>query len=367
MNVIYVAKRRLGGIDNILPVLMELKTRFKPNIIIAFPDRKHMEEVKRYHHIWEALESIGAEFYVMRDMNVIRFLFRIACRRNVFVKNSDILPYHKLFMRIVKNISVTTEVKVFITPQSVEAYTAKAIFDKKERSYWEWVLKPLPRGLCFMSTEPGTDAIPLGYVRRLPEWEKFVESHLPYRDDKYCVLLISALEGERFGDPFHSIDLLVDILLALRSLDIHVVIKPHVITDMQKLRNVLATMDLRNYSIDYGHPHIVCQQAYFVISYTYSHTQFDTFYSGVPVVLYSKYPEGLVEEMGGCEGGTSCDYLVQDIESLNYALDRLTKTLHRPQRNPIFIDENYPVTPQSTWDCWQILLGHSELFRGEKG
>ncbi len=124
-NLIYLCKNKLLGIDRILPILMEIKARH-PNISITiiFVNDKQMEDIKRNHNIWKAIQLMDSHSYAIRSQNGLVTLFRLAkfilsCafKNNIIIRNADVLPLHKITMKILRKISIMTEIKAYLSVQ----------------------------------------------------------------------------------------------------------------------------------------------------------------------------------------------------------------------------------------------------------
>lgn len=300
-NLIYASKYKLVGIDGILPLLMETKAKIpNVNIIVLFPDAKHMREIRRNYHIWQALEEIGAEFYVMRDgyksfWNIAKFLWRVSLNKNTLIKNADVLPKHKWFMHILTLISKTTEIKAFTANNTLESYTLSKIYDDfyhninnvqvmEKREYYDYYISTCSRDIlksaCNINV-PKSKFQKLGYLRKLPEWTGFMnreKDKLPYSDRKYFVIYLSGTAPETMlGIENYYLTLLYDILTTLKKYnsDILTVFKPHIVSDMEYFKTFLKQTGYQNYIIDYAHPMIMACNAQFVLAYMYSMTLFD--------------------------------------------------------------------------------------------
>lgn len=388
-NIIYTCKYKLIGIDNIIPLLLELHARYAfLNFIIVFPDRFHYIEIKRNYLIWKALQSINAKSVVMQRDNVMtsgislaKLALRMVFRKNVVIKNSEVLPRHESFMALIKKLSCTDEVFAMISNQTLEAYH---LFElgyslrpgkKTERKrlnefYYDYYISSLDQAnlLSIYRTKIESEKfMKIGYHRRLPSWTAFMENEIPALDrfgDPYFVFYLTGISGNRLGldEPDYSV-LLIEALEVLKKYNgnIKTVFKPHIITAMDEFHEILGRVGYDNYVIDYGHPMVLAQKAKFVFAYTYSSVLFDAYYMGKPVALYTQYDPRLYELLGRqSEGGTACDFFVhRDPQQMESVLDLLIRTEVTVERSPEFIRNNFPVTGEAFWSKWNHLLGSS--------
>ena len=122
-NLIYLSCHKLYGIDRMSMIFLELKARYpKTNIIFILRSDKQKKEFMLQTDMWPMIiDRLGATIYVMRGKThlvtvwrVLRFLVQIAFRRNIICQDSEAFPCHKLTMKVVKKISNTTEVKMYM-------------------------------------------------------------------------------------------------------------------------------------------------------------------------------------------------------------------------------------------------------------
>ncbi len=385
-NVFYACKYKLIGIDGILPILMELEKRFTNiNIIIIFPDEFQYFEIKKNYHIWKGLEKINAKFFVTKKGNKIitaMSLFKIALkmifRKNIIIKNSDILPKHSQFIRFIKKLSSTKEIYAVISNQTIESYHLFRLghglsslnnnkplkINKIDFDYCiSSPIKSILNSIYGLVVEKKR-FFKIGYARRLPEWTAFMQREsekLDMYSDNYFVFYLTGISGNRLGldEPEYS-ELLIEALTVLKKFnkDIQTVFKPHIITAMDEFVEILDKIDYKNYIIDYAHPMIMAQKAKFAFAYTYSSTLFDAYFAGKPVILYTKYDPRLFELLNGkSEGGDACDYFIhRDPEKLDHILRKAISGDLTVSRDSAFIDENFPETSKDFWDFWKIVI-----------
>ena len=354
VNVIVVNKQKLIALDALLPVLMEMKSRYGDDIGIKLimPDRDNYDDVEKNYHIIKAVEEFGGELvHQPRGSRLklyfwtISFFLSLMFRKNFFFTGGGCLLKHRSFMKLLKKFSSTVECWYnFLTPSPD--------FIKNLRIHREYMneksgdvvhSKPTRRMLYdyFISSMPydavediAPDIVPeerfieVGYVRALPAWEKFVEREadiwlkkaFPGEErKKYCLYILStfAKRIECYDEP-EILELFKETVVVLRDAGVHIVFKPHIITDMKLFEKTIRELKVVDYTVDYAHPMVLSRNASFVIGNAYSNTMYEAFYQDVPVVEYASYDEELCRRYGGTSsGGRCCDFfIVRDGEKL---------------------------------------------------
>ena len=127
---------------------------------------------------------------------------------------------------------------------------------------------------------------------------------------------------------------------------IKTVFKPHSITDLGKIREILDKVGYSNYVIDYSHPMVLSSNAKFVFGNVFSSIMCMAYYLGKPTVEYAQYDPELLERIGGQSlGGKFCDFFInRNRQKLDEVLHRLINGGIEVKRDPEFMRENYPDT-----------------------
>ena len=138
MNLIYLCKGRLVGIDRILPILMEIK-KIKPSIrpLIVFLNEQHKKDIKLNHHIWEAMESLDCRYFVSRGRNklitsviILKFILMLSFQYNIIMMDGKSFPAHDFTMGVLKKVSRLVKIKVSLGVQI--PYYAKRLAIQQE-------------------------------------------------------------------------------------------------------------------------------------------------------------------------------------------------------------------------------------------
>ena len=204
----------------------------------------------------------------------------MAFRKNIVIKNSEMLPRHSQFMTIIKKISRTYEAFALISNQTLESYRlfemgyslrpAKGNSSKRRNSFeYDYYISSLDRSLLKSTYEVDVDTkkfMKIGYHRRLPSWTRFMGDGLSTLDNfgaRYFVFYLTGISGNRLGlnEPDYSV-LLMESLKVLKNYNdaIKTVFKPHIITAMDEFYDILDQVGYENYVVDYGHPMILAQK-----------------------------------------------------------------------------------------------------------
>ena len=196
----------------------------------------------------------------------------------------------------------------------------------------------------------------VGYVYKLPEWKKYART-LKRIEGDYFLYILYTLESRRsnFNEP-DLIEVMEESLDSLKKHNIKTVFKPHSITNMGKLKDLLNRVNYKNYLIDYSHPYALCLNARFVFANYFSGVMMLAYYLGKPTVEYSQYDPELLKRLGGSVGGEFCDFFInRDKKELERVLDKVmnngfvTRDLH-------FIHNTFKDTPKEFYDFWRKLL-----------
>ena len=196
-NLIYLCKNRIVGIDTILPVLMEIK-KVNPSLkpIIVFLDQRQHDSIKENYNIWEGIQSLDSHVWVIRHKNkfitavrLIKFILALSFKQNVIIRERDVLPLHNLTMSVLKKLSKVTEIKAYLTVQFADylknlntqlmmhlekTENPKEVkFRSGKCDYFLSVLNAEQLKEACNAVIPESNIINVGYVYKLPEWERF--------------------------------------------------------------------------------------------------------------------------------------------------------------------------------------------------
>ena len=199
----------------------------------------------------------------------------------------------------------------------------------------------------------------------MPQWQKYMKEAIKrnriINDGAYFLYILTS-QGRRnecFEEP-EVIELLQESLNILKKYNnrIKTIFKPHAITDIGKVEELLNKVNYSNYVVDYSHPFILSSKAKFVFGNFYSTTMFDAYYLGKPIVEYTQYdPEFFIKAGKQSEGSSCCDFFIQrDQKKLDEVLDGLINGDISVTRDPVFIENNFSNTPEEFYKFWRKLI-----------
>jgi len=391
-NLIYLCKNKLHGIDRMLTILLELKLKIlypETNLIIVFRSDKHLNEVKENYNIWDGIKSMNPQICVIRGRNklitsirLIKFVSRLFFKDNIIVKDTDGLPAHKAVMKILRKLSSVKEIRTCLAVQ-IPFYFKRIVIErmlKRERDgnkvtsssflkgSYDYFLSALDSGQfkeCFNVEVPDKKLIKVGYTYKLPEWEKFrketVEKNKLINSGPYFFYILHTTyqRFSNFNEP-DLIELVEESLNVLKKYSgkIKTIFKPHSITDMGKLKEILNKVNYPNYVIDYSHPMVLASKAKFVFGNVFSSIMSMAYYLGTPTVEYCCYDPELFTRIGKQSlGGRFCDFFIyRDKKKLDEALNKLINDEVKVERDPDFMRSSFPDTPREFYEFWHKLL-----------
>lgn len=395
-NLVIVSKNKLLGVDGVMPIVMELRALY-PNLSIIFVliSDSHAGVIQKNYHLWEAIQSVKGQVFVLRTNNPIlkvirflRFFIMLLFKRNIFLKDVDALPKHRLFIKILRKFSKVVEIKTYLVVSSTIFhkiyFSEKTLLREREgrkisdynffNGHYEHYLTTLSPEQCKecynINNPPQDKMINVGYVRKLPQWQNFVrqavaKNKLVNSCDYFLYIL--SLDGKRslYLDEPNVIELVKESLLVLKKYNnrIKTVLKPHAFTDVPRTEALLKKIGYTNYVIDYSHPMVLSSRAKFLFANIFSTTMVDAFYMGKPTVEYCSYDPKLLEifKKVGYEsfGGPMCDYFIyRDPQKLDKVLDCLINGNGSLEikRDPEFLRQNFPDTSSEFYDFWKKII-----------
>jgi len=382
INIIYTCKNKLIGIDAVLPLLMEISHRFKNIIIIIlFIDKHNYKKVKDNHHIWKQLNKLNAKISILYHkkkirsiLSLIRLVLRMVLKKNILIKNNDILYKHRLFINVIKKISNTTEIYANINGITVESHRLLKMqyavdenikkIDRRPKVNYDYYISSLSQDnlLDIYNIKVSNHKFKkIGYHRKLQQWNKFINEEAKRYNFNYFVYYLSnfAKRYPHLDEPEQS-ELLEETLYMLKKYNntIKTIFKPHIITDMDLFRKLLQKIHYKNYIIDYSHPMILAYNAKFIVTNNCSNVIYDAYYLGRPIILYTQYDQREFKLLGGkSELGDTCDFFIhRDPEKFISVISGILNGTIKVSHDENFIKENFPDTPKEFWDFLDLIM-----------
>ena len=391
-NLIILTQEKLISIDSVIPVVMELKSRFPERfkISLIFPTSSNYEKVCENSHLLKAINEISPEIIIpdrganifSRGLFLVGLFLKYMFRRNIFLKYGNTLFKHASFMHILKMFSQTIEVKYQICPNTREEMrtfgvdaTTRAGKAQVESSVMKFCSEEaVDYFLLTMSAEeyekyyhivfPYPDKIiKVGYIRRLPEWNKFFDKIVAEYKFKENYFLFNVIyidkRSEEYNEPTLS-ELHRESLLVMHKFcdRLHTVFRLHpgmTVKQTDEFNSFLAEIGYSNYSFALEHPSVLSAHAKFVFSVIFSSIMFDSYFLGVPTVEYCDYDKDFLRGFGDSSyGGKCCDFFIKrDPVQLEKCIRDIIDGKAVVARDKEFMDYNFPETEDEFYKFWE--------------
>jgi hypothetical protein len=321
--------RKLMSYDHIIPFLFELK-KYQPRakLEIWFPDFDTYSEIKKNTFIYDSGKNI-ADFYIISNSQykgVPKILYKI----NISLK----LAY-RLLLAVLFKITFVHYKLLDSKPFSILKYFNKSNTFLAENDSYGFTqimsnvtfLKVLSLDTnskntnflqfsdCWSQKKPKVgDFLYFGTPKKSALWRNYVKSvaekyilneYKAYNID-YPSNIIPIMLGY-FGGLIHQVTkdaqevLLIETLEVLQDskVDALILLKPHIISDLDVVHRVIKLFPDLKIFITYLHPMILATQARFVIANDYSTSLNDFKVMGVNTIEYASYNKQALEFTSG--------------------------------------------------------------------
>jgi len=374
--LIVFPNNKLISIDTILPVIFLAYKKIKNlKIYFYFFSEEHYESIKKNTVMWELITEIGVPIlfcqknngffnklshrllkwlsllwvvlrgYVVRSyyfhagvMNSypIRFLYWFNKKRTYYFHTSA-WKYPKYFY-LIGNI---TKVRQSYSGR----YAAGALigFDPQ----WELFLDPKLQGIPHYCMSPSrTIRTWLSEInKRSDVWFKseFESSGFDEGNEIIVLILSCFLEIDFLRGP----DVLRDVfkesmdVLTKYSGDIPIFIKPHAITEMQILKELLSSYSNSRIIITGLHPNVLATRAKFFIANMYSTVFSDAIAMGVPTIEYADYSDDAlaITDGGSMAPGRVTYFINRNLSRLEEVVSQLLNDSNNSKLDPVINDD----------------------------
>ena len=342
--------RKLISYDHILPFLYELKYFYpETKLEIWFPDKITFDEIKKNIFIYDIGEKIatfkvissahlsGLNRYINKFYISLILLQRIII--TLFLKTTfihfkllDFRPFNILKMINYKNTYLAENDSYGYTQVLNDINYLKFTPIKKNiknKNFLqfsdEWLEIDKAKSESNNVLNFGTPKMRKLWIDNvIKESDKYIDSELSKYNLSNSCLVISIMLGY-FGGLVHQTsdnvqkELLTKTLQVLSNLDKEVIVmlKPHIITDMQVLYDIIKMYPNLNIHITYLHPMVLATRSKFVIVNDYSTSINDFKIMGVKTIEYASYNDaGLKITKGKSQGPKFVDYFINKDEKL---------------------------------------------------
>ena len=306
------------SIDTVIPILVEIKEKFNiSSVIVVFDELAH-KGIKENVVINDAINYVGREFYVSRGsknkitrkINIIVSLFILFLK---FIQGCKILHFGALDEKPLKIIGVLFKKNTYLLQSDSFKHTYEKynnVIGQKNKKYTTPVGDNI---VAFSDTMPqlkihginSKKIYHVGPTRTRKAWIDFSKRHSSYYFSEYhhdvalsngCIVLTLGFFGrnkKEDGDfGFVSRSLFYETIDMLSDIDIPVLLKPHVFTDMEIVRNAISGKT--GFYITYLHPTVLSLKAKAFICNGYSTTMADAHSLGVTTIEYTDYPKNVL-------------------------------------------------------------------------
>ena len=376
VKCIILLKAKLYSMDNIIPLIYELKSaEIVTNPLFVAPDKKTYEIIKKNTVLFEGVCFIGGKLiYINRWKNrYLRlvhnlFVLRIYLFRRILTvaigAESKLISLLKSFnKKIWRGKTVLTLISNFPLKQAKNHRMMYRIilgaYEKREKDIRgnDLILSSYTKEQYeeIHNVKMITDCpiIRVGYTRGLKEWQKYLEKNASkyihkYITTPYIFYPLSQLgNGIRGEDCPPAIEILTEAIHVLKNYKnkFLTVFKPHPTTDVDKLKALLNSTDFKNYVISYIHPVILIKNARFIFCNTVSTLLIEAYFHGCPTVEYTHYDSRVYKFTNGQPLYLNCvDYFIhRDKQQLKQVLDKLVYNDIRVERDPKKIKEDFSI------------------------
>ena len=352
MLVIFL-NNKIISCDSIIPLALEFRDRFPERkiIFITFENRT-LNALKDNTVIWNVMQSCGKIFSVdTRSSNKFNLIYNL-------VRIVSMLSYIGLRTLVSKTVFIHFKILRERPFYFFYLINKKRTFFFESEPFTESTNQKLQsnnfvRHNKFVSDRPSAEF----YVTTTDRWNQVVTANKygkkliiipPLKSSKLWVKYIDSISNEYFpltngqnnNEPIITFflgtldkldyikievsKLLIQTLDVLDKLtgDIKVFLKPHMITDINLLKEILKNRDQNKYVISYLHPSVLASRSVFVICNYYTTAIIDSYLRGVPSIEYTNYEDKLLTLTNHRTTGLAVNYFI------NNDLSRLCEAIH---------------------------------------
>ena len=326
--------RKLISCDTILPLLIELRMRApEVEVEIWIPDRETQAAIRRNVVLFEAAERIGPSYLLSGRGNPwqMRLRHRLATALRLarllmkgFTGKAAFIHFKALSKWPLRALYHAAPGQTFLAENDSYGFTelmSKVTFLIDEVA----VVKRVPPAghlIAFskewhMLAHPALTGIPrkfFGPTRLRRPWLDFIKGNADrYFDAEFAragvvsakeilVVMLGFFGPLAYLNESQSVEkLLTETLEELIAIagDRPILIKPHVITDMNKLQQILGGLATKKILVTHLHPMVLAMRARVVVANYYTTTLTDCHWMGVPTIEYTHYSKRALELTGG--------------------------------------------------------------------
>jgi len=324
MDSIILLKPKIIHIDNILPLIFELKKAeiiSKPLFVVPTPEA--YEVIKDNIVLYEGILAIDGELvFINKYKNrVLRLIYNLFVLRKYFYKTIltfEVTPYFgRLTFWLIKINRKIWQGKRVFCGLSAMSFKSNTNFDKhwfrfssssKLKNHLKREIKDFDAALLTYTKKQYEElynakfaldcpVFQVGFTRGLDGWLRFLDKnankYMPKKNQKPYIFFILSSIGKPFQDDhiFTNRKHFIDCIEVMKEFnqDILTVFKPHAISEMNEIQDILNSIRYKNYIFSNTHPYYLVKNAKLTLSFTTSSLLPYSYFWGTPTVEYACY------------------------------------------------------------------------------
>jgi hypothetical protein len=308
-NIFSVLPPRLGGVDMLLPVFIEMKKYTDVTIELIIINNSLQRQLKRDEFLYKQVLSIADRITILpieNDKNIKKikkFFFMINTLWAGVGVAYRMLSTHKgvLMHSDVLNGKLINILDKFIKVRSgttVGHFKLMDLTSSKRSNFGEVFLCYKEEDSDLWDIKEKNKCIYIGYPRLYASWvkeikkssrfylERYLYGYKKYKDKDLLVIFLPSTVENIFGKSELK-EWIIEVEASLKKvfIDSFVVFKPHPMQDMKHLKSVLNEVSCARFALSFLHPGLLASQAKVVVSH-HSSTIIDALALGVPVIQH---------------------------------------------------------------------------------
>ena len=318
-NIVFV-KNKLITVDTILPFLIELKKDYNYSSEIVIFDKLAYRAINENIVIKDGIKYVGKQVFITKGINskILRRIYLVKGLFIIFVKSifgANLFHFGALDQYPLKIIGVLFKKNVYKFPGVAYNFQYPK-FSKFHGNKPKKFKKVGDNCVVFNGNfdycggvkftydivAPRTRKVWIDYIRERSDYY-LNEYHSNIKVDNGFIVVITGpttLELRKLVDPYNDSPRLfretIDILTQYSN-KIPILIKPHPLTDMSLLKEIISDKD--NVFITYLHPTVLSLHARVFIANLFSNTLADAYSLGVDTIEYTNYNKKLLSITSG--------------------------------------------------------------------
>ena len=372
-KLIVILKHKFTSIDTITPILLEYSKKNSDKIILFFPNKNDIVQLKKNFVLYKILNKIssikllGHENYFLRKF--IKFYYLLffifsATKKDKFIHFGELDNWPFAIISLINsrktyfcestlyysefdiNLSKFSENHPYFVGiknnnwLKVPHVRCKNIIAATEKSVIKLHPKHKSKKLFFY-----------GPSRLNKSWLDYSKNYLNdlygyYKNlnftNGYIVMPLNTFEDNYFFKPGANLETFKEILNVLKDLPIPTLIKPHYYTQMDIVNTELNKINSKNLVLTYFHATVLALNSRFWICNCFSSTCMDAFSLGVPIVEYADYSNKLcaITKNSSMHKEFVDHFIMRDKRKLKLVINDLLNKKNKLQQRISFSDKN---------------------------